>query len=234
MEINKIPLLKTDNPSFIGAWTPNDVKFLDNAIEIFNNNSLSHQEIRSTQRKSNKEKKNKKQVNGFVANFDLNNNKMDKSDYNTFSLYTNFLDSCFKSYASRWEFTDYNLIGLSPSTIQIVNLMNIDSDNLAFNYMKSEGKFMQTSFSFLTFLTDSSNLGKVEFYYQGVTIKSMKGLTLIWPSDWTHSNRILGAKDNSDFYFITGSLGHYNLNQAKVGMSFDSIQTKYKNYKKDK
>ena len=159
---------------------------------------------------------------------------MSKNEYESLSIYTSFLENCFKSYANRWEFSDYDLIGLSPPNVQIVNLSNIDKNNLAFNYMKRAGKFIQTSFSFITILSNPSNLGTIEFYYQGISLKAVKGLTLIWPSDWTHSNRIYGSNDNKDFYFITGTLGHFNLNEAKVGMSFNSVQVKQKNYKEEK
>tara|TARA_Y100000766_G_C18908124_1_gene606927 strand:- start:475 stop:1179 length:705 start_codon:yes stop_codon:yes gene_type:complete len=234
MEISAIPLLNTSNPSFICAWKPNSDEFLEGVIKIFDNNPLNHQKIGVSEIASTKSKTNKKMVSGLIANFDLNNNKVSKSEYECLSIYTNFLDNCFKSYANRWEFSDYDLIGLSPPNVQIVNLKNIDKNNLAFNYMKREGKFIQTSFSYITILSNPSNLSKIEFYYQGISIKAVKGLTLIWPSDWTHSNRIYGSKDNNDFYFITGTLGHFNLNEAKVGMSFDSVKVKQKNYKEDK
>ena len=234
MEISAIPLLNTSNPSFISAWKPKKNEFLEGIIKTFDNNPLIQQKIEFNEMNSTKSKINKKKVSGLISNFDLNNNKMSKSEYESLSNYINFLDTCFKSYANRWEFSDYDLIGLSPSNVQIVNLSNIDKNNLAFNYMKREGRFIQTSFSFITILSNSSDLGKIEFYYQGISIKAIKGLTLIWPSDWTHSNRIYGSNDSKDFYFITGTLGYFNLNETKIGMSFDSVQVKQKNYKEEK
>ena len=50
--------------------------------------------------------------------------------------------------------------------------------------------------TFITFL-NNVNGGELEFYYQGVTIKPEKGLTVAFPSDWTHSYKTL-ANDGTD------------------------------------
>lgn len=41
---------------------------------------------------------------------------------------------------------------------------------------------------FMTYLNDLDD-GGTEFYHQKLTIKAEKGLTLIWPVDWTHLHR---------------------------------------------
>jgi hypothetical protein len=40
----------------------------------------------------------------------------------------------------------------------------------------------------MTYLNDLDD-GGTEFYHQKLTIKAEKGLTLIWPVDWTHLHR---------------------------------------------
>jgi len=54
----------------------------------------------------------------------------------------------------------------------------------------------------MTYLNDVND-GGTEFYYQGLTIKAEKGLTLIWPADWTftHKGQISNTKEK---YIITG------------------------------
>ena len=44
---------------------------------------------------------------------------------------------------------------------------------------------------FMTYLNDisASDAGGTEFFHQGVIVQPQKGLTLIWPSDWTHTHR---------------------------------------------
>jgi hypothetical protein len=39
--------------------------------------------------------------------------------------------------------------------------------------------------SFMTYLNTVSESGETEFYHQNTLIKPEKGLTLIWPTDWT-------------------------------------------------
>ena len=41
---------------------------------------------------------------------------------------------------------------------------------------------------FMTFLNDVPNAG-TEFYYQELLIPAKKGLTIIWPAEWTHTHR---------------------------------------------
>jgi prolyl 4-hydroxylase len=56
---------------------------------------------------------------------------------------------------------------------------------------------------FMTFLNDIKNEGGTEFYYQKTKINPEKGLTLIWPSDWTHTHRGVTAP-NETKYILTG------------------------------
>jgi hypothetical protein len=42
---------------------------------------------------------------------------------------------------------------------------------------------------FMTYLNDVEDEGETEFYYQRIKVKPRKGLTLIWPADWTHTHR---------------------------------------------
>eukprot|EP00802_Teleaulax_amphioxeia_P024216 Tamp_24887.p2 GENE.Tamp_24887~~Tamp_24887.p2 ORF type:complete len:102 (+),score=10.64 Tamp_24887:145-450(+) len=42
---------------------------------------------------------------------------------------------------------------------------------------------------FMTYMNDVTDAGGTEFYHQGATIQPVKGLTLIWPADWTFTHR---------------------------------------------
>jgi hypothetical protein len=55
----------------------------------------------------------------------------------------------------------------------------------------------------MTYLNDVENDGETEFYYQKLKIKPKKGLTLIWPTDWTHTHRGIPSKKDEK-YIITG------------------------------
>jgi|TARA_R110000796_G_scaffold239717_1_gene360487 hypothetical protein len=56
---------------------------------------------------------------------------------------------------------------------------------------------------FSTYLNDVKNKGETEFYYQKLKIKPKKGLTLIWPADWTFTHRGIPAPKEKK-YIATG------------------------------
>jgi hypothetical protein len=56
---------------------------------------------------------------------------------------------------------------------------------------------------FMTYLNDVTDAGGTEFLYQGITVQPRKGLTLIWPADWTHHHRGV-VSPTQEKYIITG------------------------------
>jgi hypothetical protein len=56
---------------------------------------------------------------------------------------------------------------------------------------------------FMTYLNTLKKNGETEFFYQKLKIKPKEGLTLIWPSDWTHLHRGV-ASEIEKKYIITG------------------------------
>jgi hypothetical protein len=63
--------------------------------------------------------------------------------------------------------------------------------------------------AFMTYLNDiDEEGGETEFYYQNIKVKPKKGLTLIWPSDWTHTHR--GIPTQQEKIIITGWIHYAN------------------------
>jgi len=56
---------------------------------------------------------------------------------------------------------------------------------------------------FMTYLNDVDDEGETEFLYQQLKVKPVKGLTLIWPADWTHTHRGI-VSPSQEKYIITG------------------------------
>ena len=56
----------------------------------------------------------------------------------------------------------------------------------------------------MTYLNTIKVGGETEFLYQKLKIKPKKGLTLIWPTDWTHTHRGL----------ISNVVGFSNFNET--------------------
>jgi prolyl 4-hydroxylase len=57
--------------------------------------------------------------------------------------------------------------------------------------------------AFMTYLNDINANGETEFYYQKLKVKPKKGLTLLWPVDWTHTHRGIPSL-TEEKYIITG------------------------------
>jgi prolyl 4-hydroxylase len=56
---------------------------------------------------------------------------------------------------------------------------------------------------FMTYLNDVTDGGGTEFYHQKLTVQAKKGLTLIWPSDWTYTHTGI-TSPTQEKYIITG------------------------------
>jgi len=61
---------------------------------------------------------------------------------------------------------------------------------------------------FMTYLNDVED-GGTSFKYQGIDIPAKKGLTLIWPADWTHTHRGMISK-TKEKYIGTGWINFLN------------------------
>jgi len=65
----------------------------------------------------------------------------------------------------------------------------------------------------MTYLNDVDDGGETEFKYQNLKIKSQKGKTLIWPTDFTHTHRGITSPTQHK-YIITGWFHHLQVNQV--------------------
>ena len=54
---------------------------------------------------------------------------------------------------------------------------------------RSNIKNSKRALVFMTYLNDINDGGETEFLYQKIKIKPKKGLSLIWPTDFTHTHR---------------------------------------------
>lgn len=56
---------------------------------------------------------------------------------------------------------------------------------------------------YMTYLNDIEDQGETEWYYQKIKIKPKKGLTIIWPTDFTHLHRGIPSP-TQEKYIVTG------------------------------
>jgi len=113
------------------------------------------------------------------------------------------LNKVLKKYQNKFKF------------VKKINTSSIKEDLKIQYYKKSAGYktwhferaglFNTTrSLVFMTYLNNVPK-GGTEFYYQKITAPAKKGLTLIWPTDWTHTHRGQITKQYSK-YIVTGWL----------------------------
>jgi len=62
--------------------------------------------------------------------------------------------------------------------------------------------------AFMTYLNDVMDGGGTEFIHQNVIVSARKGLTLIWPADWTHTHRGIISPTEEKF-IITGWFSYF-------------------------
>ena len=70
---------------------------------------------------------------------------------------------------------------------------------------KSSPKFPSSArhLVFMTYLNDVTDAGETEWYHQRLKIQPSKGLTVIWPPDWTHVHRGIPSPTQTK-YIATG------------------------------
>ncbi len=62
---------------------------------------------------------------------------------------------------------------------------------------------------YMTYLNDVTDGGETEWMYQGIKVKPRKGLTVMWPADWTHTHRGVTSPSQTK-YIATGWFQYYN------------------------
>ena len=61
---------------------------------------------------------------------------------------------------------------------------------------------------FMTYLNDVHDGGETEWYHQNIKLSPRKGLTAIWPVDWTYTHRGTVSKTEHK-YIVTGWYSYY-------------------------
>ena len=183
-------------PNFIGSWVI-DYSLCDEIIAYY-------------------EKNKQKQVQGVTSGGIINLATKDRRDITLtpkelnlpeneiYKIYFKSLFECYKDYNLQWPF----LSG-------IVNHLDIGSFNIGkyepgqhFQKIHCERSGLSTLhrlFAFMTYLNDVQDGGCAYFNHYDLDIKPTKGLTLIWPAEWTHSHKGNVLKTGVK-YIITGWL----------------------------
>lgn len=175
--------------SFIGGFYINP-KICDDLILFFKKNKDKHQ-IGNTYKKDLTNEKIKDSI-----EIGLHAGEKVLLPYNT------ELQKCLNKYTKKYPEINGNLAGFS-SAIEEYNIQKYKPKK-GFYAWHTERINKNTSnrvLVFMTYLNDVKN-GGTEFKYQKIKTQAKKGLTLIWPTDFTHTHR--GVIANQTKYIITG------------------------------
>ena len=121
-----------------------------------------------------------------------------------FEKYFQILYECYQDYNKQW-----------PFLASMVDKLHIGRFNLGkylpgqhFQKVHSERTNINTLhrlFAFMTYLNDVDEGGSTHFKHYDLSVKPQKGLTLIWPAEWTHAHKGNILK-SGEKYIITGWL----------------------------
>ena len=182
-------------PNFIGSWII-DPALCEKIIEYFEENKhKQHQGI--TTSGLNLETKNRQDIS-------LSPKKLNFPENKIYEEYFVSLFECYKDYNLQWPFLS-----------TIVNHLDIGSFNIGkyepgqhFQQIHCERTSLSTLhrlFAFMTYLNDVEEGGSTYFNHYDLDIKPKKGLTILWPAEWTHSHKGNVLKSGLK-YIITGWL----------------------------
>ena len=188
------------NPDFIGSWIIKPTSLCDDLIDYF------------------EEKKGKQKPGESLSG--LNTKIKDSMDITIkpkeillpgneiFKKYFDELFLCERDYVEQWPFISavcqkfeigsFNLQRYLPG--QHFNKIHTERSGIA---------SLHRIFAFMTYLNDVQEGGATYFTHYDLEIQPRKGLTLLWPAEWTHAHRGNVLKKGSK-YIITGWLNFAN------------------------
>ena len=127
-----------------------------------------------------------------------------------FENYKKYLSKCLGLYKKKFEFSDK----VPPYSLSKLTSLQKYEPGQGFKYWHFEDDGQKNNdgtrrhLVFMTYLNDVDD-GGTNFLYQNITTPAKKGLTLIWPSHWTHTHK--GQISNTKTkYIITGWFDFYD------------------------
>lgn len=181
-------------PNFIGSWILEPISLCDELIDYFE----LHQG------------KQKRGVIEFGLDLDTKNsvditilpNEFKSPGNEVFNKYFQSLFDCHKDYLAQWTF----LATLAENLeIGSFNLQRYQSGQ-HFQKIHAERTSLNTLhrvLAWMTYLNDVDEGGATYFSHYDIEVQPRKGLTLIWPAEWTHAHKG-GVVNEGSKYIITG------------------------------
>jgi len=117
--------------------------------------------------------------------------------------YFKLLQIGLNDYLAKYPFVDtMSLWSKEPTNIQHY-LPNGGYHSWHFERNTNEHPMISRGLVFMTYLNDVTDKGETEWYYQNYKIQPKKGLSVIWPTDFTHTHRGIPSP-TQEKYIVTG------------------------------
>jgi len=179
----------------MGGWFMPE-NLCDDIIDYFNSNT-------SLQQKGVVGKRGEKQKEETGVNLDIKDSidvEIGQFDImNPFDTYRELLQQCLDNYIKKYTDID----GCKRFNINEPYNIQYYKPNGGFKTWHFEdGNRLDRLLVFMTYSNDCDDAG-TEFKYQNLITPAKKGLTLIWPTNWTHTHRGQISK-TKEKYIITG------------------------------
>lgn len=185
-------------PNFIGSWIINPLSICDELIHYFETNP-------------------KKQIRGMVGsgeNLEIKNstdiaitpNEIKLPGNEFFDEYVQNLYGCYEDYADQWPFLKTFAQNLQMGKFNLQRYQH-GQHFQKIHTERADLISLHRVFAWMTYLNDVDlkDGGATCFPHYDLEIQPRKGLTLIWPAEWTHAHRGNLLKEDSK-YIITGWL----------------------------
>jgi prolyl 4-hydroxylase len=185
--------------NFIGQWVIDDISICDEIINYHKNSNKKHKgsilDIDSGKIQENPNIKISTDV-----DFDKTSDIAKK--------YFNELQKVINKYIEQYKYcNEYGAWDI----VEGVNIQHYKPNEGYFSFhterISNKSPVNNRHLVFMTYLNDVDDGGETEFYYQEIKTKPKKGLTVIFPADWTHTHRGI-TSPIQEKYIITGWLSY--------------------------
>ena len=137
--------------------------------------------------------------NSIKDSLDLSISPKDTNNYTT--AYRSYLDDCLTNYCEKYEFVDKNYF-FNLNINYNIQKYKVGGGFKRWHFERSHPVGTTRILVFMTYLNDVED-GGTEFYYQKLQTPAKKGLTLIWPTDFTHTHKGI-ISQTKEKYIVTG------------------------------
>ncbi len=183
--------------NFIGAWLLDDLTICDNLINLYESNlNRTIEGTVGSEVRLNKKLKDCREL--YIARNDLSINNYHTSLQKVCEKYIERYAYCSNQNVARWSaIENFKIQKYEPG--QGYHAWHCEKDSI---------DHCLRHLVFMTYLNDVSDGGETAFLYQNVKVKPEKGLTLIWPAEWTHTHKGMVSMTQTK-YIITGWYSFY-------------------------